>query len=87
MFVGNKILEKFLTTLSTIENMDYVPCVSVVGILMHAMVCTRPNIDQAMGVLIRFMANFGREHWAIVNRSLGIFQVLLNIPFSIIVMF
>jgi hypothetical protein len=85
--VGTKISEQCPTTLSTINDMAYVPCVSVVGILMHAMVCTRPNIDQAMGVLIRFMANFGREHWAIVNKSLGIFQALLNIPFSIIVMF
>jgi hypothetical protein len=85
--VGTKISEQCPTTLSTINDMAYVPCVSVVGILMYAMVCTRPNIDQAMGFLIQFMANFGREHWAIVNRSLGIFQVLLNIPFSVIVMF
>jgi hypothetical protein len=85
--VGIKISEQCPTTLSTINNMAYVPCVSVVGILMYVVVCTRPNIDQEMGVLIRFMANFGHEQWAIVNRSLGIFQVLLNIPFSIIVMF
>ena len=85
--MGNKILEQFPTTLSTIDDMDYVPCVSVFGSLMYAMVCTRPNIDKEMGFLIRFMANFGREHWDIVKRSLRICEVLLNIPFAIIVMF
>jgi hypothetical protein len=83
MFVGNNILEQFLTTLSTIEDMDYVPCVSVVGSLMYAMVCTRLNIDKEMG----FLTNFRREHWDIVKRPLCICEVLLNIPFSIIVMF
>jgi hypothetical protein len=33
------------------EDMSCVPYVSTVGSLMYAMVCTRPNIAHAMGVL------------------------------------
>ena len=35
---------------------------------MYVMVCTRPNIAQAVGVLSRFMANPGRVHWDAVKR-------------------
>jgi len=44
------------------EDMSCVPYVSVVGSLMYAMVCTRPNISHAMGVLSRFMSKPGKEH-------------------------
>jgi len=37
---------------------------------MHAMICTRPYIAQAMGVVSRFMASPGQEHWNIVKRIL-----------------
>ena len=41
---------------------------SAVDSLMYAMVCTRPDIAQAVGVLSRFMANPGRVHWDVVKR-------------------
>ncbi|XP_057817161.1 secreted RxLR effector protein 161-like [Cryptomeria japonica] len=50
------------------EDMTRVPYASVVGILMYAMVCTRPDIAQAVGVLSRFMANPRRVHWDMVKR-------------------
>jgi len=37
------------------EDMSRVPYASVVGSLMYAMVCTRPDIAHSMGVLSRFM--------------------------------
>ena len=44
-----------------------VPYASLVGSLMYAMVYTRPDIAQAVGVLSRFMANLGRVHWDAVK--------------------
>jgi len=35
---------------------------SIVGSLMYAMVCTRPDITQEMGVVIIYMENPGRGH-------------------------
>ena len=35
---------------------------SAVGSLMYAMVCTRPDIAHAVGVVSRFMVNLGKDH-------------------------
>ena len=35
---------------------------------MYAMVCTRPNITHAMGVLSRYMSKSRKEHWTVVKR-------------------
>ena len=48
--------------------MSRVPCASEVGSLMYAMVCTRPNIAHAMGVLSRFMSKPGKDHWTTAKR-------------------
>lgn len=34
------------------------------------MICTRPDIAHAVGVVSRYMANPGREHWNVVKRIL-----------------
>ena len=39
-----------------------VPYASAVGSLMYTMVCTRPNIGYAVGVVKQFMSNPGKEH-------------------------
>ncbi|KAE8671264.1 Detected protein of unknown function [Hibiscus syriacus] len=36
---------------------------STVRSLMFAMICTRPDISQAVGVVSRYMENPGKEHW------------------------
>ena len=36
---------------------------SAVGSLMYAMVCTRPDIAYSVGVVSRFLANPGKQHW------------------------
>ena len=48
--------------------MSCVPYASVVGSLMYAMVCTRPDIAHAVGVLSRYMSKLGKEHWTTVKR-------------------
>ena len=49
------------------KKMKNVPYASVVGSLMYAMVCTRPEIAYAVGITSRFLANPGKEHWAAVK--------------------
>ena len=48
--------------------MSSIPYASVVGNLMYSMVCTRPNIAHAVGVLSRYMSKLGKEHWTAVKR-------------------
>ena len=47
--------------------MSRVPYSSAVGSLMYAMVCTRPDIAHAVGVVRRYMNNPGKEHWEAVK--------------------
>ena len=34
---------------------------------MYVMVCTRPDIAHVVGVVIRFLSNPSKEHWAAVK--------------------
>ena len=43
------------------------PYASIVGSLMYAIVCTRPDIGYAIGLVTRFMSNPGRRHWVVVK--------------------
>ena len=43
--------------------MSKVPYSSMVGSLMYAMVCIRPDIAHALGVVSRYMNNTGKENW------------------------
>jgi Reverse transcriptase (RNA-dependent DNA polymerase) len=44
------------------KRMKNIPYASAVGSLMYAMVCTRPNISHAVGVVSRYMSNPDSEH-------------------------
>ena len=50
--------------------MSQVPYALAVGSLMYAMICTRLDIAQAVGLISRFMANPVKEHWNTVKRIL-----------------
>ena len=51
-----------------VHNMQNVPYASVVGSIMYAMMCTRPDVSYALSVTIKFQANPGESHWkAIIN--------------------
>ncbi|KAK2366240.1 putative mitochondrial protein [Trifolium repens] len=49
------------------ESMANIPYASAIGSLMYAMVCTRPDIGHAVGVVSRFMSNPGKTHWEAVK--------------------
>ena len=51
--------------------MALVPYASAVGSLMYAMVCTRPDIAHAVGVVNRYMVNSGKEHWESVASEIS----------------
>ena len=53
-------------------HMSKVPYDSAIGSLMYAMVCIRPDIPHAMGVVSRFMSRLGKKHWeAVVSRFMS----------------
>ena len=47
--------------------MELVPYASAVGRLRYVIVCTRPDTAHAVGVVSRYMANPGKEHWEAVK--------------------
>ena len=49
------------------KEMSKVPYASAIGSLMYVMVCTRPDISHAVGVVSRFLTNLGKEHWEAVK--------------------
>ena len=54
----------------TKEEMDHmckVPYASAIGSLMYVMVCTRPDIAYAMGVVSKFMSRPGKQHWVAIK--------------------
>ena len=58
--------------------MARVPYSRAVGSIMYAMVCTRPDISQAVSVVSRYMANPGKEHWQAVKWILRYLKGTLN---------
>ena len=44
------------------QEMTSIPYSSAVGSLMYVMVCTRPDIAHAVGVVIRFLSNPSKDH-------------------------
>jgi len=49
------------------EDMERISYASAMGSLMYAMVCMRPDIGHAVGVVSRFLSNSGRKHWNAVK--------------------
>ena len=49
------------------DHMSKVPYASTIVSLMYAMVCTRPYIAHAVGVVSRFMSRPGKQHWEVVK--------------------
>src|SRR5215813_11287774 len=50
--------------------MRHIAYASVVGSLMYAMLCTRPDIYFAVGVVSRFQSNPRLDHWVAVKHIL-----------------
>ena len=56
------------------ESMKNIPYASVVGSLMYAQVCTRPDIAYAVGVLGRYQSNPGVDHWRAAKKVMRYLQ-------------
>ncbi|XP_057770721.1 secreted RxLR effector protein 161-like [Salvia miltiorrhiza] len=54
--------------------MQKIPYASVVGSLMYAQVCTRPDISYIVGMLGRYLSNPGMEHWRAAKKVLRYLQ-------------
>ena len=61
-------LEKCQTTDDEKQKMSNVPYTSAAGSLMYAMLCTRPDICFAVGLVSRYQSNPGTAHWQAVKR-------------------
>ncbi|KAG8495920.1 hypothetical protein CXB51_007502 [Gossypium anomalum] len=61
------------------EYMLQVPYSIAVGSLMYAMVCTRPDISQAVSIVSRHMHNPGKGHWQAVKWILRYIQKTVDV--------
>jgi len=55
------------TTIEEHEYMTRMPYASAVGSSMYAMVCTRPDLSQAVSTISRYMHDPDRGHWEAVK--------------------
>ena len=62
--------EQCPTTPQEEEDMIRVPYASAVGSLMYAMLCTRPDICYAIGIVSLYQSNPGLAHWIVVKHIL-----------------
>ena len=46
------------------KEMELISYVNIIGSVMYAMICTRPDIAHVVSLTSRFMADHGKEHWA-----------------------
>lgn len=69
LFPTNVKLSSKMSPSSEEERMEMsrVLYASSVGSLMFTMICTRPDIAHVVGVVSRYMAEPGREHWEAVK--------------------
>ncbi|KAL5851084.1 hypothetical protein ACOSQ3_006202 [Xanthoceras sorbifolium] len=56
------------------EQMKNIPYASVVGSLMYAQVCTRPDISFVVGMLGRYQSNPGLDHWKAIKKVMRYLQ-------------
>ncbi|WKA07370.1 hypothetical protein VitviT2T_025208 [Vitis vinifera] len=54
--------------------MKTIPYASVIGSLMYAQVCTRPDIAFIVNVLGRYLSNPGRDHWVDAKKVMRYLQ-------------
>ena len=54
--------------------MKNIPYASIVGSLMYAQTCTRPDISFAVGMLGRYQSNPGLDHWKAAKKVLRYLQ-------------
>ncbi|KAI3692791.1 hypothetical protein L6452_32614 [Arctium lappa] len=53
-----------------LDRMSRIPYASVVGSIMYAMICTRPDVSYALSMTSRYQANPSEAHWIAVKNIL-----------------
>ena len=53
-----------------VKNMGQILYASVVGSLMYAMLCTRPDICYSVGIVSRYQSNPRRDYWTVFKNIL-----------------
>lgn len=56
-----------------------VPYLNALGSLMYAMICKRPNISHAVGIVTTYMHNPGKGHWQAVKWILRCIQKTMDV--------
>ncbi|XP_050941537.1 secreted RxLR effector protein 161-like [Cucumis melo] len=56
------------------NQMETIPYASIVGSLLYAQTCTRPDISFAVGMLGRYQSNLGMDHWKAAKKVLRYLQ-------------
>ena len=68
--------KKLLVTDEAIETLRYQ---AVIGSLIYASICTRPDLSYSMGALSQFMSKPGTDHWVASKRILRYIKGSLNL--------
>ena len=50
--------------------MSMIPYPSAIGLIMYAMLCTRPDVSYALSVTSRYQLDPGMGHWVVVKNIL-----------------
>lgn len=58
--------------------MENIPYASIVGSIMYAQTCTRPDISFVVGMLGRYQSNPGLDHWKAAKKVLRYLQGTKN---------
>ena len=61
------------------EELGKIPYASIIGSVMYTMLCTRPDLAQAISVTSRFMSDHGREHWVALKWLLRFLKGAANV--------
>ncbi|KAL6342219.1 hypothetical protein AAG906_006836 [Vitis piasezkii] len=56
------------------KQIDKIPYASIVGSIMYAQVCTRPDLAYVVGMLGRYQSNPSIDHWTTVKKVLRYLQ-------------
>ena len=56
------------------DAMKTIPYASVIGSLMYAKVCTRPDIAFIVNVLGRYLSNLSHDHWVVTKKVMRYLQ-------------
>ena len=51
---------------------------SIVGSLMYVVMCIRPDICYAVGMVSRYQSNPGSEHWIVVKHILKYLRTIME---------